>query len=111
MDEKIEHTKSTGNVYADLGFRDADKRLVKAQLASKINQILEKRKLLQVEIGEILGINQPKVSALINGRLADFSIERLMEFLTRLDQDVKIMVSGRPKKKRRSIGRFQVGFA
>lgn len=110
MTDKIEFTKSSGNVYADLGFKDANERLVKAELASKINQIIDKRDLKQKEAAKILGINQPKVSALINGRLTDFSIERLIWFLNRLDQDVKIIISSKPKNRKAPAG-FEVAFA
>lgn len=110
MTDKIEFTKSSGNVYADLGFKDANERLVKAELASKINQIIDKRDLTQKEAGDVLGINQPKVSALTNGRLTDFSIERLIWFLNRLDQDVKIIISAKPKKRKTPAG-FEVAFA
>lgn len=110
MKDYIEHTKSSGNVYEDLGFKDAKERLVKAELAAKINEIIEYRHLTQKQAGVILGINQPKVSALINGRLVDFSIERLIFFLNKLDQDVKIVISGKPKK-RKTPAKFMVAFA
>ena len=98
MSDKIKITKSSGNVFADLGFQDAKERLVKADLALTINKIIEKRKLKQVEAAKILGINQPKVSALANGRLKDFSIDRLIEFLNRLDQDVQIVIHQKSKR-------------
>jgi len=110
MANKIEHTKSSGNVYADLGFKDAEDRLVKARLAMKINQIIEDRGLTQVEAGDVLGINQPKVSALANGRLVEFSIERLIHFLNKLDLDVKIIVSEKPKN-RKTSAYLKVNFA
>lgn len=93
-------TKSIGNVFADLGFKDAKERLVKADLALTINKIIEKRKLKQVEAAEILGINQPKVSALANGQLKDFSIDRLIDFLNRLDQDVQIVIHQKAKNRK-----------
>jgi predicted XRE-type DNA-binding protein len=101
MPDHIKYTKSSGNVFEDMGFHDAKERLVKAELAMKISQIIEKRKLKQTEAAHILLINQPKISALVNGRLKDFSIERLIEFLNKLDQDVKIVIHGKPKRSKR----------
>lgn len=102
MSDKIKHTKSTGNVFADMGFKNAKERLVKADLALRINQIIAKRKLKQIEAAAILDINQPKISAIANGRLNDFSIERLIEFLNKLDQDVEIIIYEKPKKTKRA---------
>ncbi len=94
--EKIEYTKGGGNVYQDLGFVDSEERQAKAKLALFINELIDGRALTQAEAAGILGINQPKVSALTNGRLAGFSIERLMHFLNLLDQDIEISI--RPKE-------------
>jgi predicted XRE-type DNA-binding protein len=110
MSEKIKHTKSTGNVFEDMGFKDAKERFVKAELALRINQIIEKRKLKQIDAAEVLGVNQPKISAIANGRLSDFSIERLIEFLNKLDQDVEIMIHEKPKRTKRPA-HFTVAFA
>src|SRR5476649_2902768 len=100
MTHNIKMKKSSGNVFADLGFKDAKERLVKAKLALKINQLLEEKELNQVSSAKLLGINQPKISALANGRLKEFSIERLFEFLNKLDQDVEIFVHARPKNRK-----------
>lgn len=110
MNDKIKFTKSSGNVFSDMGFKNSKERLVKAELALKINQLIEERKLKQVEAAKILGINQPKISAISNGRLNDFSIERLIEFLNRLDQDVEIVVHEKPKRTKRPAY-FTVAFA
>ena len=101
MSEKIKFTKSSGNVFADMGLKDSKERLVKADLAIKINQILKDRKLKQDDAANILGITQPKISAISNGRLNDFSIERLIGFLNKLDQDVEIFIHQKPKNTRR----------
>jgi predicted XRE-type DNA-binding protein len=101
---------SNGNVFEDLGFKDAKQRLAKAELASRINDILNARGLNQKEAGIVLAINQPKVSALMNGRLDDFSFERLLTFLTMLDQDVSIIIKEKPKK-RKNRGVFIIAFA
>ena len=94
--EKMEYEESSGNVFKDLGLPNPEERLAKARLASMIYDIISERGLTQVEAGKILGINQPKVSALRNGRLAGFSIERLFSLLRKLDRDIEIVVRERP---------------
>jgi predicted XRE-type DNA-binding protein len=83
-------TPSSGNVFADLGLAEPEEELTKAQLASHLRQILKRRRLTQTAAAALMGIDQPKVSALLNGRLANFSSERLMRLLTALGQDVEI---------------------
>jgi len=95
-------TPSSGNVFADLGFADAAERKTKVQLAYAINQVLQRRRLPQVRVARQLGVNQPKVSALQNYKLEGFSVERLMCFLTALDQDIEIMVKDKPRTRRRA---------
>jgi len=87
--------RSSGNVFADLGFADAGERQTKVRLAIAINGVLERRGLSQAKAAELLGINQPKVSALSKYRLEGFSVERLMRFLTSLNQDVEIIIRNR----------------
>ena len=89
-------TRGTSNVYADLGYKDAAERQIKTRLALAVNELLTARKLKQREIALLLGVPQPKVSALKNYRLDQFSVERLLEFLTALNQDVEIMIRARP---------------
>ena len=91
-------TRGTTNVYADLGYEDAGERQIKTRLALAVNEILKAGKLKQREIAVLLGIPQPKVSALKNYRLDHFSVERLMEFLTALNKDVEIVIRPRPNK-------------
>jgi predicted XRE-type DNA-binding protein len=93
-------TPSSGNVFADLGIADAEERQTKVRLALAINQILDRRRLPQVEAARRLGINQPKISALSNYRLAGFSVERLMHFLNALGRDVEIAVRSKPQYRR-----------
>jgi predicted XRE-type DNA-binding protein len=81
------------NVLADLGFPDADVLAVKAVLAKKINDILDARRLIQSDAAELLGMPQPKVSAIRNYKLQGLSLERLMLALTALGQRVEIVVS------------------
>ncbi|MBT3312709.1 MAG: XRE family transcriptional regulator [Desulfobacula sp.] len=97
MKNKIQHTTGSGNVFKDIGLDNPEERLKKAQIASAIYGIIQKRELTQIEAGKILGLRQPKVSALINGRLDGFSMDRLLGFLNKLGQDIEIIVQ--PKKK------------
>jgi predicted XRE-type DNA-binding protein len=92
--------RSSGNVFADLGFADADERQTKVRLAVAINDLLERRGLSQGKAAEQLGINQPKVSALSKYRLEGFSVERLMRFLTSLNQDIEIVIRNKPRARR-----------
>ncbi len=87
--------RSSGNVFADLGFADAGERQTKVRLAIAINGAVKRRGLSQAKAAELLGINQPKVSALAQYRLEGFSVERLMRFLTLLNQDVEIIIRNR----------------
>jgi predicted XRE-type DNA-binding protein len=96
--------EGTGNVFADLGLPDATNRQTKTRLAMAVNAILKERRLKQADTAAILGIPQPKVSALANYRLDHFSVERLISFLNALNQDVEILI--RPS--REDIGRTSV---
>src|SRR5437899_3023187 len=99
----IEFEKSTGNVFADLRLPDAEDRLAKAELARKISEILAKRRLSQSDAAALLGVDQPKVSALVRGQLAGFSLERLMRFLNILGRDVQIVVKAKPSNRQRAV--------
>ena len=85
--------RGSGNVFADLRIPNPDRYLAKAELAAKILRIVERRHLTQAAAGKLLGISQPKVSALLNGRLDGFSSDRLFRFLNALGCDVRITVS------------------
>jgi predicted XRE-type DNA-binding protein len=100
-----EHTASSGNVFADLGLPQPDELLAKAALAHQIASIAKHRHLTQTETARLLGTSQPKVSDLFAGRLAGFSMERLIRFLNSLDRDVSIMVSPKPKARERATVR------
>jgi predicted XRE-type DNA-binding protein len=93
-------TRGSANLFADLGFADADERQTKVRLAYAINTIVASRRLTQAAAAAVLGMNQPKISALANYRLDGFSVERLMTFLTALDRDVEIVIRKRPKSRR-----------
>lgn len=90
-------TEGSGNVFADLGLPNPEQELLKAQLTLQIYTILKDSGMRQVEIAKILGVQQPQVSLLMRNRAGNFSVGRLMEFLTALRQDVEITV--RPTRK------------
>jgi predicted XRE-type DNA-binding protein len=94
------------NVFADLGYPDAAERQAKLRLTYALNQLLAQRKLSQAEAAKVLGVTQPKVSALRNYKLSGFSVERLRNLLTALDQDVEIVIRRRPRS--RKAGRITV---
>lgn len=88
---------SCGNVYEDLGLSEPSDRLAKAELARKIAEIITKRHLSQTEAAQLLGVDQPKISNIMNGRLSGFSLERLIQFLNSLGRDVQIVVKQKPR--------------
>ena len=99
-------TAGSGNVFTDMGLAEPEEELTKAQLVSHIRRVIRQRRLTQVAAAGLMGLDQPKVSALLNGRLANFSSERLMRLLTALGQDVEIMVKTKPRN--RAHGRIRV---
>ncbi|HXA25507.1 MAG TPA: helix-turn-helix transcriptional regulator [Acetobacteraceae bacterium] len=103
-DETI--TRGTGNLFADLGYADAEERQSKLRPAHAINGVIARQRLTQTVAAEKLRINQPKVSALARYKLDGFSVERLMTFLTALDHDVEIIVRKKPRS--RAVGRIVV---
>jgi predicted XRE-type DNA-binding protein len=84
--------QGSGNVFADLGFSNPDLALAKAELVKRIRELIEERQLTQVRAAKLLGLDQPKVSALVRGRVEGYSIDRLFRFLTALGQRVEITV-------------------
>jgi predicted XRE-type DNA-binding protein len=94
--KRVRVENSSGNVFADLGLPHPEHELLKAKLTLQIYRLIKERGITQTEAGKILGIRQPHVSALMRNRAGNFSVERLMEFLTALGQDVEISV--RPAK-------------
>lgn len=108
MRKRIPITIGSTNVFADLGYRNPDEALAKAQLAARIAEILKSRSLTQTAAAELFGVDQPKVSALLRGRLRGFSYERLLKFLTVLGCDVEIVVARPPKTRRHARGEVLV---
>ena len=101
-------TVSSGNVFADLGVDEPDEALLKADLARQIGRIVRERGLTQTAAAKLLGVDQPKVSALLRGRLSGFTIDRLVRYAAALDQEVDVVVrprgSGRAELKAASAG-------
>lgn len=98
--------KGSGNVFADLGFADAEIHAIKAELVRRIAELIKHERLTQAEAAERIGISQPDVSKMLKGQFRPFSVERLLRFLNALGQDVEISVkaSGR----RRARGKLSV---
>jgi predicted XRE-type DNA-binding protein len=94
---RIQVKEGSGNVFRDLGFPNPEREQVKARLTLQIYRLIKERGLTQAAAGEILGIKQPHVSALMRGQSGNFSVERLMDFLRALGQDVEITV--RPRRR------------
>lgn len=101
--------KGSGNVYADLGFPDAEEMLVKAQLVTKIGDIVKQRKLTQQQAAELMGMSQGRVSNMLRGHFHGISEAKLIDCLTRLGRDVQIVVG--PHRRRKSPGKVAVVFA
>lgn len=100
MPDDITVHESSGNVFADLEIAEPEEALAKAELARRISRILRQRNLTQQHAAALLGIDQPKVSALMRGRLAGFSLDRLLRFLNALDRDVEIVIKRKPRSRR-----------
>ena len=95
--EALEQEPSTGNVFADLGLADAGEHLIKAGLVVRIDRTIRQRKLTQAAAAQLMGIDQPKISAMLAGQFRGYSVERLMRFLVALGHDVEIVV--KPRKR------------
>ena len=104
---KIE--QGSTNVYADLGLENAEEMLVKAQLTTKIGEIIKRRKLTQVQAAELLGMTQPKLSNLLRGQFRGISEAKMLECLTRLGRNIEIVV--KPAGRSQSTGHVSVLFA
>jgi predicted XRE-type DNA-binding protein len=97
MKRKIEITVGSDNIFADLGFPDAETHLLKAQIVAEIYRLVTEWKLTQAAAGKKMHISQPEVSRLFKGHFREYSVERLMDFLTHLGRDVEIVT--RPAKR------------
>ena len=108
-EEKRIEEKSSQNVYADLGIADAEEMLVKAQLATKIAEIIKLRKLTQIQAAALLGMQQPKLSNMLRGRFRGISESKMLECLTLLGRDIQIVV--KTASRSRKTGQVSVLFA
>ena len=104
MTRKVKVEMSSGNIFADLGLPDAEAHFLKAQIVSEIYRLTHERKLTQSQAGERMSISQPEVSRLFKGNFREYSVDRLMGFLTAFDRDIEIVV--RPHKKAGKGGRI-----
>ncbi len=102
----IKFEKSSGNVFEDLGLPDAKERQVKVKLAMKIADILSRKKLSQKQAAALLATTQARISAIVNYKLKEISLEKLIEFLTKLNYDVKIVL--KPKARSHASGEVTV---
>ena len=94
--EPDEVYESAGNIFADLGLPDAENHFLKAQIVAELYRLANQRKLTQAKAGALMGISQPEVSRLFKGNFREYSIDRLMAFLTAFDLDVEIVSRPRP---------------
>jgi predicted XRE-type DNA-binding protein len=106
MSNKKRYETGSGNVFKDIGVPNAEEHLVKAQLVFKIDAILKKRGLKQVQAADLFGVRQPDVSKMLRGEFRQFSVERLLRFLVALDHDVEIVV--KPHRSRNEAAAMQV---
>jgi len=104
MAPKVRVGVASRNIFADLGLLDADTHFLKAQIVSEIYRLTNERKLTQAQAGKLMGITQPEVSRMFKGRFREYSVERLIGFLTSFDRDVEIVV--KPHKTSRKGGRI-----
>ncbi len=102
MVSKRDYVIGSGNVFADLGYSRPEEAAAKAELAHKISQVIERRRLTQADAARLLDVDQPKVSALRRGKLSGFSLDRLVRFLVLLGNDVQIVVKEQPRGRRRA---------
>jgi predicted XRE-type DNA-binding protein len=104
MVRRVKVEVGSGNIFADLGLPDADTHFLKAQIVSEIYRLVNERKLTQARAGKLMGISQPEVSRMFKGNFSEYSIDRLIAFLTSFDRDVEIVV--KPHKKAGKAGRI-----
>jgi predicted XRE-type DNA-binding protein len=104
LTENLENTvtSGSGNVYADLGYENPEEMLLKAHLVTLLSKAIKAKGLNQYQAAELLGIDQPKISALVRGQFRGYSLERLFKFLNALDLDVEVNVKSKPEEREHS---------
>jgi|SRR5215467_5151243 len=102
MKGRAKHTKSVGNVFADLELPDPEDRMLKARLTIEIRRLIEAKSWTQAEAAKAMGVDQPKVSHLMRGRLSGFSVDRLIAILNRLGHDVEVRISATEQRRRKA---------
>lgn len=102
------HEFGSGNIFADLRLPDAASHFLKAQIVAELYRLKNERKLTQAKAGELMGISQPEVSRLFKGTFREYSVDRLVAFLTAFDRDVEIV--SRPRPRGRTGTRGQISF-
>lgn len=107
LKEKVE--PSEGNVFADLGFQDAEERLLKSKLATKIAELIEEKGWTQSQTASRIALDQPKVSRLLRGQLSGFSADRLFAILNRLGHSVEVRISAKERAPEKSHTRVMIG--
>jgi predicted XRE-type DNA-binding protein len=106
MAQRLKIEKSSGNVFADIGLPNPEEHLVKAKLVVKIDALMKKQKLKQIDAATLLGVTQPDISKMLRGDFRQFSVERLMRFLVALGQDVEIVV--KPHRDKSDVAALRV---
>ena len=91
--------RGTKNVFADLGFPDAETHLLKAQLMSRVQDTMQDRKLNQTNAARVMGVSQPDLSRMLKGRFRDVSVELIMRMLTKLGCEVDIVIKSQTRKR------------
>ena len=99
-DKDVSIERGSGNVFADIGMPDAEEHLIKAQLVTRIRDIIKRRRLTQQAAGEIIGLKQPDVSKVLRGEFRGYSVGRLLDFLVALGHDVEIVIKPKPRTRR-----------
>jgi len=100
--KKMDYEIGSENVFADLGFDNPEESIAKADLIFKISAIIKKKKYTQIQTAKIIGVDQPRVSQLLKGRLDLFSVDMLIHFLNALGQDVHIVVKAKPRNRKKA---------
>lgn len=104
--EEIKVIASSGNVYADTGHPNPEEAMAKAELAILISDAIKQKKLTQKKAAELMGVDQPKISAIIRGQLSGFTIDRLFRFLIALGMD--IIIEAKPHNRKDNLAHIQV---